>query len=267
MNDLVAKDVKRTSLLTARLLDEIYSKREVQDASGRCYKLHSEITPDEGKLISSLISDHRIHRTLEIGCAYGLSSLYICQAIAEFENPAHTIIDPYQRSEWTGIGITNLDRAGCNFFQLIEECSELALPDLILKGDTYQFILIDGYHTFDQTLVDFYFANRLLEQGGIIVMDDVHLPAVRKVARFVAKLPNYQVIVGARPFQRSPSWRKRLANTALRGLARILPASVSENAFADSLFHSDLKLGTCCEMVAFRKIAADKRDSHWHTPF
>ena len=249
------------------LLDQIYSAREVEDSSGGRHKLHSEITPDEGALMTSLIKEHRVSRSLEIGCAYGLSSLHICGALEGTGEPRHTIIDPYQSTEWFGIGMNNLRRSGYDFVEFIEQPSEHALPDLIRAGRIYQFALIDGYHTFDQTLVDFYYVNRLLENGGVVVLDDVHLPAVRKVARFVAKLPNYRVVRGVRAFATAPSRKRRLLDSMLRAVARVIPARARDEAFADELFRSDWDLGIGYEMVAFRKTSDDVRGTHWFARF
>jgi Methyltransferase domain len=67
--------------------------------------------------------------TLEVGCAYGLSSLFICSALQERHGATHTIIDPYQNGY--GVGIRNLEDAGLRFFNLIENKSEFALPKLL----------------------------------------------------------------------------------------------------------------------------------------
>ena len=40
--------------------------------------------------------DSSITQTLEVGYAYGLSSLHICSAIQGRKNAHHTIIDPFQ---------------------------------------------------------------------------------------------------------------------------------------------------------------------------
>src|SRR5688572_22836736 len=203
-------------MTATELLNEIYAKRVVVDAAGREHPLHSEITADEGELLVRVVRDNGLQRTLEIGCAYGLSSLYICAALAERPGASHTIIDPFQNSEWFGIGVENLRRAGCTFFELIEQPSEFALPDLVRRGEKYQFALIDGFHTFDQTLVDFYFVNRLLDPGGVVILDDVHLPAVHRVARWVSKLSNYRVVDTAKRSKFPPSWRRRAMEKVLR---------------------------------------------------
>lgn len=249
------------------LLREIYETRTVTDSAGGKHKLHSEVTRDEAELIARVIRTHRLNRTLEIGCAYGLSALAVCDAISAAPNPSHTIIDPGQHTEWHGIGVANLRRAGYDFFRLIEEPSELALPQLLREGRTFQLVVIDGFHTFDQTLLDFYFSARLLDDGGFILLDDLHLPGIRKAARYIAKQPNIEVADVAAPAKFRPSWRRRLAESGLRLVARLLPRSMSEEVFDDTLYHHDVDLGLTSMMIAFRKTSPDRRDSHWFQPF
>jgi predicted O-methyltransferase YrrM len=135
--------------------------------------------------ISAYIGRHRIERTLEVGCAYGISSLYICDAISKQPNPHHIMIDPLQSTRWSSVGVQNLRRAGFTFWELIEQPSALALPSLLGSGLKVQFALIDGWHTFDQVLLDFFYVDRLLEDGGIVAFDDVVMTAINRVVRYV----------------------------------------------------------------------------------
>jgi predicted O-methyltransferase YrrM len=247
-------------------LAEIYRTRQVIDAAGAAHPLHSETTPDERDLIVSLIARHGCTRTLEIGCAFGLSSLAICGALASRSADPHTIVDPGQFTEWKGIGVHQLRQCGARF-TLIEQPSELAMPDLIRQGRTFQFVLIDGFHTFDHVLLDFFFADRLLEHGGIVVLDDLQLPGIRKVARYVRSYPNYRVAGTAKPSVFAPSRKRRIVDGLVRGVAAMLPASYVERSFDPSLFSGDFELGLTSEMVAFQKVGDDRRESHWYRPF
>jgi len=249
------------------LIERIYQTREVIDPEGKKHKLHSEITRDEGQLIGDLISRHQFNRTLEIGCAFGISSLFICEALAKQQSPRHSIIDPAQNTYWQGIGVNHLKREGYSFFELIEEPSGLALPRLVERQRSFQLALIDGYHTFDQVLVDFFFVDQMLEVGGIVLLDDLHLPGIRKVARYIASYPTYEVVAHAKQSVFPPSLRRKVFEWPLRTLARLLPAAYSARIFDDSFLRSDASLGLVSEMVALRKTGKDERDSHWFSPF
>lgn len=115
----------------------IYQSRSVIDANGISFPLHSEITPDEGQLIMEMIRKHKARKVLEIGCAYGISSMFIQEALSGFSDTGHIIIDPGQQSEWKNIGIHNLSQSGYHNYKLIEEPSELALPKLLEQGESF----------------------------------------------------------------------------------------------------------------------------------
>ena len=65
------------------------------------------------------------------------------------------------------------------------------LPRLTAAGTRIQFAFIDGWHTFDHTLVDFFFIDRMLDVGGIIVMDDVGYPSIRRLCHFILSNRDY----------------------------------------------------------------------------
>ena len=90
------------------------------------------------------------------------------------------IVDPDESTAWCGVGVSNLDRAGIDFYELREEPSEIALPQLLKEGAEFDLAFIDGWHTFDQTLIDMYYANRLVKVGGYIIIDDADWISVSK---------------------------------------------------------------------------------------
>ena len=257
----------KSSMQTIPFLQEIYTTRHVFDADGKAYKLESEIDEAEGELIQSIIAEYRFKSSLEIGCAYGLSTLNICAALSKQESPRHTIIDPFQSTDWHGIGVNNLKRAGFDFFELIEQPSELALPSLLQAGRTFQFALIDGWHTFDHTLLDFFYINRMLEDGGVVIIDDVSMQSVRKVIRYILNYPNYRIVGSANAAQRPPSLRRRVSSAYVRSLGVIIPQRSMREVFAESCLKTDRALGLDCSMIALQKTGADTRPWNWYSPF
>ena len=246
------------------VLQDIYDSRKVFDSNGVSYDLADSIEPREADFIDQLIHEHpHIRRTLEIGCAYGISSLAICHAVSGRSDVKHTIIDPFQYSQWRGIGVENLRRAGLHDWELIERKSEHALPSLDEKNDKkYEFILIDGWHTFDHTLIDSFYATRLLAKGGILVVDDVNFPAVRMLVNHLLTYPCYRLIGSvSRP---SPmSGRQKL----LRSFASLIPKSKREHflsPYVCQLIESDENQSL---MVALLKVDADQRNWDWHENF
>jgi len=245
------------------VIDEIYRTRVVQDASGNKYDLSSEVHPEEGNFLYRLISsDESITKTLEVGCAYGLSSLHICEALRNRQDTSHVIVDPDQMSAWHGVGIAQLERAGIDFFDFIPQPSELALPDLLRsQPERFDLVFIDGWHTFDQTMVDLFYANRLVRVGGYIVVDDCHWESVSAAVSYYRNYPAFEQVREPAIVPHSGKERigKTISTTFPPGLARmVLPASVYSHYYRRMRFPS---------MVAFKKVAQDTRKWNWFVGF
>jgi predicted O-methyltransferase YrrM len=241
------------------------------EAQGFSYKKTS-IPTQEGEFLWSQVREHQYTTTLEIGCALGISSLYICDALSGFEEKSHTIIDPYQTTEWKSIGVMNLKKLGFNFFTLIEESSEIALPQLLKQEATFDFAFIDGWHTFDHTLIDFFYLNRLVRVGGMIVFDDVRYQSVSRVIRYVAKYPNYSIITDEHALQ--PEGKKaRLLKMSIKGgyyLCKLFPSSIRHLFFSDNIL-SEHPINEVLlhrpRWIALYKTDEDHREFNWYEDF
>jgi len=243
-----------------QIIHKIYEMGTVTGRSGEVHKLHSAIDPREGEFLFNIIDkDPKVLKTLEIGCAYGLSSLHICVATNRRTGASHTIVDPFQNTHWDGVGMKNLEEAGIGFFELVEVKSEFALPRLLEKNEgQFDFVFIDGWHTFDHTLLDCFYATRLLRVGGYLVIDDVHFPSVSRVVYFLKNYPCYEEY-GSVSDKLSKSWKKTIARSLMfpiheRAWARILNPSLYRRVFED----------LSIRMIALKKITEDSRNWNWH---
>ena len=96
-----------------KILESILHSGSVLAQNGINHPLGDHHTPrEEGEFLQKMISCTRPQVSLEIGCAYGVSSLYICEALREVNATKHIIIDAYQHDIFAGIGLLNLQRAG-----------------------------------------------------------------------------------------------------------------------------------------------------------
>lgn len=241
------------------LLRAILDNRSVTDGE-TTYQLNSNMDEREGALLQEAIRAVRPVQTLEVGMAYGISTLFICEALAELPFPAsHVAIDPFQGSNWHGIGLRNVTEAGYgDMVRHYEERSEFVLPRLLTDGFKIQMALIDGWHTFDQALVEFYYINRMLSPGGIVLFDDTDWPSVNRVIRYVLTYPSYEVFGASRHTHTS------LLGMARRGFARMPGLSqFTHPNFKDRSW--DLGIADTC--VALRKTGADTRDDTWFKDF
>ncbi len=243
-----------------QIIRRIVDANSVVGRSGKVHKLHSAIDRDEGEFLTRIIRDDlSIVNTLEVGCGYGLSSLFICSALQGRHRVSHTIIDPFQNIDWDGSGIRNLEEAGYSFFKLIETKSEFALPKLLeeLEGQ-FDFIFIDGWHTFDHTLLDCFYATRLLRVGGYLAIDDVSFPAVRRVVDFFSNYPCYE-FSGSVSSKRRRTWKNFLIRSLMGPVDRRIWADVLSRSLYRRIFEDQVP-----NTVALRKVTEDNRNWDWH---
>lgn len=242
------------------IIEEIQASQKVTGRSGAAHRLHSAIDPEEGLFLEGIVhSDPSVQRTLEVGCAYGMSSLHICKGLQGRPGARHTILDPFQNSQWDGAGIRNLEEAGVDYFEWIEEFSEFALPRLLGEQECrYDLIFIDGWHTLDHTLLDCFYATRLLRTGGYLVVDDIVLPPVRKALHYLAQYPCYKTFRTLSGAQ-SPTLKLRL----LRTLAGALSSHHRKALLHPELEHR-LFGDRTVRMLALQKVSADTRNWDWY---
>jgi Methyltransferase domain len=172
----------------------------------------------------------------------------------------HIVMDPFQSTQWRGIGLKNLARAGFDrLIEFHEARSELLLPALLEKGTIIDFALIDGWHTFDQVMVEFYFIDRLLRVGGVVVFDDADRRSVNRVVRYALNYPGYEAFRTDRP-----AGRRTLKARIRRGLGR-LPGA--KRVLRQDFINRDWDLGIFGSCVALRKTADVSRSSGWYKDF
>lgn len=247
---------------TNPIIAEIYRTRVVRDASGMEYELKSEIDPLAGDDLYRLISsDNSIVKTLEVGCAYGLSSLHICEALRNRPCASHTIIDPSQMDAWHGVGVAQLDRAGIEFFNLISEPSELALPSLLRsQPESFDFIFIDGWHTFDHTMLDLFYANRLVRVGGYIAIDDCNWRSVSAAVSYYINYPAYESV-------RTPARAKPLIRRLATVVVTLLPPAIAQMVLPASIYDRIYRRVRFQSLVILKKVAEDTRTWTWFKSF
>ena len=242
------------------VLSEILETGVTRTASGTStVEVHSSISSSEGQLLQELVRDVDPTTSLEVGLAYGISALFICDALTVREETQHIVIDPNQHGgewgdSWDGIGIANLRRAGYgDIVRLIEAPSYRALAELESRGQFIDFAFIDGWHTFDFCLVDLFFIDRMLNVGGVIAFDDADWPAIRKVCRFVNKNLAYSVVGGygsdAEPSLKRRQFERLMRRSGSRVRSLLRPEVVTR----------DSSVGLSGSCIAFRKEAADSR--------
>lgn len=146
------------------------------------------ITPEEGEAVRGWgVAREGATHTIEIGLGYGLSALFTCEGLVEGRNPdaLHVVLDPNQQTWYADCGLQALQDAGVlPMVEFHAEESQLALPRFITQGRVFDLAFIDGNHRFDRVFIDLIHLGRLVRKGGIIILDDYQLPAIRRAASF-----------------------------------------------------------------------------------
>lgn len=205
------------------LLEQIFSTGMTELADGSPTPLSSSISRDDCAAIERVIARSGATSAIEVGMACGISTLAIADALSRNGSARLVVIDPNQTEGWSGVGMHLLRRAGlADVVELIEEPSQLALPRLAASGERFDFAFIDGWHTFDHTLIDFFFCDLMLDPGGMVMLDDVAYAAVNRVVRFILSNRDYELVEVTRSADdASASLRlRRAVKRKLRPLAR-----------------------------------------------
>jgi predicted O-methyltransferase YrrM len=185
------KDPEQTKMF----LDATLKYASVFTKDGEYRRLTSHTRHAEHDEIRKRLVETKAKNTLEVGLAYGTSALVFAEYHQRAKNTGvcHTTIDPNQygsgEGHWEGIGVQNLKRVGFirgRNWRLVEKSSVDALPDLAkkLKVDV---ALIDGYHLFDYTLLDVFYCLKMLKVGGVLIVDDKKMRAIKAVAQYVMR--------------------------------------------------------------------------------
>jgi predicted O-methyltransferase YrrM len=152
--------------------------------------IHFGIEETVGKYISNTIINNNYKNCLEIGMGFGIPAFYILSN----QNTQLISIDENQKKKLNNFGIKllkefNFDkRHDCYYSKSYE-----ALPEILKKnGEEYfDFIYLDGWDQFDKSLVDFFYLNKLLRTGGIIIINDALHKGVEKSLKYIEN--NYKL--------------------------------------------------------------------------
>jgi predicted O-methyltransferase YrrM len=193
-----------------------YSRGSVPASDGSEISLTPHtVERSAGEALRDLAIAEQAGRTIEVGLALGLSALFMCQAVAARAG-RHVAIDPFQQQSWNGAGLRTLRDAGVEeIVEVIEEESQLALPRLLSEEREFDFAFIDGDHRFEGVFLDLYYMTRLVQPGGLVVVDDMWMPAVRMAVAYAERNLGTTLETSALPdgFR----WRRRRLSRGVPG--------------------------------------------------
>jgi predicted O-methyltransferase YrrM len=202
-------------------IEEIYRTGKVRGEDDIEYSIaDTSVTPERGRFLGDLCRTEKPVATLEIGMAWGVSTLFILEALAQNGAPegAHAVADPFQSTRWHGAGVRAIREAGATkMIEFHEEPSEILLPRLSERRQIFDLAFIDGNHRFDAVFVDLIFVNRILKPGGVIILDDAWFDPVYLACRFAETNLGYVPIA---EFSEKDRTGRRSSGTDSRPLMR-----------------------------------------------
>lgn len=165
------------------VLRELIETGTTRDRAGEQISIHSNIPLMFAEVLYQAVLEQQPVLAIEVGMAFGVSSLAILTALSKLGGNRQLIsIDPFQSTDWRGCGLAAVERSGFQeLHQLFEEPDYLVLPRLLATKRRIDFAYIDGWHTFDYTLLDFWYVDKMMQAGGVIAFNDCQMPAVEKV--------------------------------------------------------------------------------------
>jgi predicted O-methyltransferase YrrM len=237
------------------------NKIVINDA-GETIPLHSNTSLKQGLFLQEMFDIAKPNQSIEVGFAYGISSLFILEKHKQLKSKtnAHIVIEP--DSYWGNAAEYNIEKEGLSeYIQIKRDFSDKVLAGLFLDNTRIQFAYIDTTKQFDVIMQDFYLIDKIMDVGGIVVLDDCggYWPGVQRVARFVNTLPNYEKVAAHDKIKMS--FKKALAQNLISFVMSLIP--FKKRVYDGIDFSTNKKLGLDYNCIAFKKIGDDKRSWNW----
>src|SRR5258706_2985305 len=113
------------------LLESIFETRKFINSKNQAIHIHSETSKGQCQFLQNIIQKNNFKNTLEIGFAYGISTLAITEEVVR-NGGKHTVIDKFENSSWGGNGLDLIHQAGYyDKLDFSEEYCYIALPKLL----------------------------------------------------------------------------------------------------------------------------------------
>ena len=244
-------------------LEKIFKTNTIEiNSQGEAVPLHSNTSLEQGLFLQEMFDLVKPLQSLEVGFAYGISSMFILEKHKELNSKvgAHIVIEPDYY--WGGAAEYNIEKENLSqYIQIKRDFSDKVMAGLFLENVRVQFAYVDTTKQFDIIMHDFFMLDKILDIGGIIVFDDCggSWPGVQRAVRFINTLPHYDKIGAHSKIMMTK--KRRIANSVISFLIKLIPFKNKIYEGIDFSTNSQLGLDYCC--IAFKKKDEDKRAWNW----
>jgi len=248
-----------------KTLENIFLSSQIETPDKHFVKIHSNTSKEQGLFLQRIFDEIKPKKTLEVGLAYGISTLFILEKHREYLSipKSHIVIEPFP---WDGVAEYNIQKESLSAFVDIKYLkSDEVLPRLFYENQHIQYAYIDTTKNFDTVLHDFYFIDKILDLNGVVIFDDCGgtWPGVQRVVRFVNTLPHYKIY--AMHNKQKIALKKNTMKKIISIILGFLP--FKKVLYPTICFKSDSELGLDYACIAFQKHSHDKREWNWDSAF
>ena len=176
------------------VLREILASGKTIAGNGDSVELNSFLDGTSAEALFRQVRARRPGLVVEVGMANAISTLAILTALEQNGGDGCLVsIDPNQSTQWRDCGRTAVKRAGlAHRHTVLEEPDFLALPRLLAAQTKVDFSYIDGWHTFDYAMLDFWYLDKMTARDGVVAFNDCGWPAVAKAIDFALSHRRYR---------------------------------------------------------------------------
>jgi len=150
------------------MLDIDFSEKDTQFYERMAYpksNQHQHVHSEDVRYIVPLLKEEKPKVMVEIGASFGTSSKVFAAIAKEFGGKLYSI-DPNPRPEWT----TNMEEYGLlSYAEFIPKASPWVNWE---DKPEIDFLFIDGWHSFRDAFVDYFYWKKYVKKGGIIAFHD-----------------------------------------------------------------------------------------------
>ena len=94
-----------------KFLENIFATKKFTNSKNQIIDIHSETNRGQCEYLQNIIKKNNFKSSIEIGFAYGISTLAITEEIVN-NGGQHLVIDKFQNTGWGGNGIDLINQAG-----------------------------------------------------------------------------------------------------------------------------------------------------------
>lgn len=139
--------------------------------------------------------------------------------------------------------------------------ADQVLPDFYFQEQRFDFAVINPPSSQQETLVGFYYINKLLSKNSILMVNEPPENGVRELCRHVLNTGDYEVVATSQA-QGSMSRLERLLRERYQQLPQLIKAR-TDQLINPALLETDAMLGLAGNTIVFNKLTGVAKEPQW----